>query len=78
MQYSNPNPHTRYEINLQRVPGWVTLLFAFATIALILCAVCLIAQYDEELYRVPKVTVPNVSAEIQNKVDDVVKKVVKQ
>ena len=78
MNFVNPNPPTRLEINLGRTPRWLGLVVSLLIMAALIGTVCLYAAYDPDVFRTPKVTVPNVSAEIQNKVDDVVKKVVKQ
>ena len=74
--YSNPSP--RFEISLARTPRWLGLVVSLLIMAVLIGVVCLYAAYDPDVFRTPQVTVPNVSAEIQNKVDDTVKKVVKQ
>jgi hypothetical protein len=71
------NPHTRYEINLQRTPRWFNL------VAVILCMITLTAtiwiyfkEVPSPLPRLSKPQLPNVSAAIEQKVSDVEKKVV--
>ena len=81
MNFANPNPHTRFEINLQRTPRWLNLATVIlCMITLIGCLLLWFHEHPEDLSmpRIQMQQVPNVSAEIQNKVDDTVKKVVKQ
>jgi hypothetical protein len=74
------NPHTRYEYppsdirpSAMRV---IRFIVAMVFALLIGCALEPLVRPSEGWFYTPKVTVLNVSAEIQQRVDDTVKKVV--
>jgi len=78
--YAQPKPRPSIEIHLGRTPRWTALVVVLAVMAMLIGVVALYVEYTPDALRidVPKPNVQNVSAKIQQHVDDVVEKVVRK